>query len=476
MQNIGLQRIELFNFGIHEHLVINPNGESMIVVGDSGTGKTTLSKAILAHIDQGGYPTNPLADGKDEGFTKSHYTAANGKTYTVIRKFFRRKDGTIDNGRFEVRGPDNSKLSLKNIMSDVFNNVFTHSKFEFNEYFNKRASPTARYQYMRDAIGGDVIDKNQEDITKWEKERGPIGTQREVKKELWNSIDLDTVDERAEYFDKERDQKEAEDAKKKHLDTQKPVADLKAKLDAHVDSTVEIDLINQAIRMTETEIVDIEEQIKKLQELLGEKKTEIAEAKGMIKQEEKKLLSKKAYDKVTADLAKIEQANAKIVLEADKIYTDTLNDIIEFGIQKAAFLKGVDAYEEWLELDAKWNDLDAKIKAKREENDAFFKAALPLKELSIGQDKSGSLIVLYNGREFSADNLSTGEQIRITAEIQLALNPNGGNFIIIPNAQDLGSKLKEVRKACEKFNVQYLVEMTVPDAEFAVEIIEATPE
>lgn len=476
MRNIGLQRIELFNFGIHESLVVNPNGESMIVIGDSGTGKTTLSKAILAHIDQADYPANPLADGKDEGFTKSHYTASNGKTYTVIRKFKRRSDGTIDNGRFEVRGPDNSKLSLKNIMADVFNNVFTHSKFDFNEYFNKKASATARYQYMRDAIGGAVIDKNQEDITKWERERGPIGTQRDVKKELWNSIDIDTVDERAEYFDQERTQKEADDAKKKHLATQKDTKDLKAKLKVHSDATSEIDIINQAIAETQVEITDIEDQIRILQEQLVVKQNEIAEAQNLIKAEDKKLLSKKAHDKVVADLAKLEKSNEAIVLAADKIYTDTLNEIIQFGIDKAAFLSALEAHGEWEDLDKKWNELDSKIKSAREENDTFFKAALPLKELSIGEDASGKLIVLYNGREFSSDNLSTGEQIRITAEIQLALNPNGGNFIIIPNAQDLGSKLKDVKKACEKFNVQYLVEMTVEDAEFAVEVIEASKE
>lgn len=472
----GLQRIVIHNFQIIKDLTIDLNGESMIVLGESGIGKSTLSKMILAHMDQIKYPTNPLSDGQDEGFTHSEHIGHDGKLYTVVRKFKRDKNGVVDSGRFDVRAPDGVKRSLEYIMAKVFNGVFTNAKFDYNTYFNKKASDVSRYQYMRDAIGGSQIDENKNQIDKWEKERGPIGTQRDAKKLLWANINTDTIVEDTEKFMQAKTADSANQVKIEYLKQVQDVSVHDKKLEVSRLATNEIYNIDTKVDSVNSEKNDILEEINRLQDLLLVKDEEIAALVVKRGIESKKVLSTKAFTDLQKKVQTITAKNDKIIKDADVVYQKALDEVVQFGIDKAAFMNGINALDEWEVLDAKWNELDTNISDKRKENHELFTSLLPLPELSIGTNNKGDYIVLYNGREFSSDNLSTGEQIEITARIQLSLNPSGGNFIVIPNANSLGSKLKEIKASCEKFKVQYLVEMTVPEAEFTVEVIEAGKE
>jgi hypothetical protein len=474
----GLIGVEAFNFMIHRgSLKIDLNKESIIVAGDSGFGKSSLSRLILAHLGQVPYPKNPLNDEEQAGWTKTVHEDANGKLYTVKRSFTRQEDGSVSIGKFQARGPDGRNKSLLEIMETSFNGVFTHARFDYNTYFNKTVSDIDRYKVFVKGIGGEAIDKNKDDITQLEGERAAIGNSRDIQKALWENVSYseETMEADIEYYAQERTEAEATEAKNEHLKKLVDTSELTAKLNKHKGASDVINSERVKLSSIAGEIDEIQKQIAELQSKLDKKKLALKQSEDFIKEQDKKTLTIKQVDALQSKVEKAEEQNINIRKRADEIFSEKLNEIVEFKTKKAEFFNGVEAFDEWTKLNDEWNDLDEKIKAKRKDSDDILRSLLPLKELSIGEDAKGNNIVLYKGRPFSADYLSTGEQVQITAQIQMALNPNGGNFIVIPNAQNLGSKLKEVQESCKKFNVQYLLEVTRPYEEFTVELVDHGP-
>jgi len=479
---MSILSIEAKNFLIHKELKIDLNKESAIIIGDSGVGKSTLSRLILAHIAQEQYPTNPLSDGEDSGYSKTTHQGPDGKVYTVSRKYVRGEDGSVKLDRFEVRGPDGYKKSLEQIMDTVFNGVFTSSRFSWNHYFKRTKSYEERFKYFVDAMGDTSIEENLNKIPELEKERGNVGSDRKTQKALMDQADIDeeTVEAKVEYFSQQRSTDEAAIAKKEHLKKQIDLSDLEAKLNNHAKSIELVKHDQEVISGYQEEINAIDLQIMELQRKRSEKEAQIVSRQNLRNEQLKNQLTDKQLSKLAAEILKKEKANKVIQTEAEAIYQEKLKEVVDFMAERRQFADGIKAMDKYIELDAKWEELDTKIKDLKKENEQKLKSILPLPELSIGEkkQKDGSVkpIVLYKGREFSDEFLSTGEQIEITAAIQIALNPNGDNFIVIPNAQDLGSRLRDVQEACKKFNVQYLVEMTKPDEEFRVEIIDSEKE
>lgn len=472
---MSLLTVEAKNFLIHKHLKIDLNKESCIVIGDSGKGKSTLSKLILSHIAQVPYPPNPLSDGETEGFTRTTHQGPNGKVYTVTRKYVRGEDGSVLLDRFDVRGPGGKEKSLEKLMDDVFNGIFTAGRFDWNTYFNKKKGPVERYNYFIDAIGDLTIAKNFEKIEEIETQRAEIGNKRDNKKALWDQVstsdDEEAMAKEVEYYSQERTVTEADIAKAECLKKKKPLDQYGKKIDTHADAIQKVNKIEKSVAERQDDIKNAEAQIEILRQIIENDKAEIAKLSASKKELRKNILNDKQLEKMEKDIIKIEAANNIIDREADAIYNTTLNEIIDFGAKKAVFFNGLQAFQEWIELEKQWNEKDAKIKDLKAHNEKLLTERLPLPDLQIGI-KNKKPIVLYKGRELD-DSFSTGEQIEIALAIQIALNPIGDNFIVIPNAQDLGSKLREVQAACKKYNIQYLVEMTKPDEEFVVEVIDS---
>lgn len=461
---MSLLTIEAKNFLIHKNLKIDLNKQSILVVGDCATGKSTLSKLILAHIAQGPYPPNPLSDGEDEGFTKTTHQGPDGKVYTVSRKYVR-ENGSVKLDRFEVRGPAGVEKSLEYVMETFFNGVFTSGKFDYHTYFFKKSGPVERYKYFTKAIGDDSIEKNIDKIVAIEESRADIGNKKSVQKALYDQAGIPTdpkeAEEKLAYFKKQLTVEDAATATAELLATKKSTDEHQAIYEKHASAVEKAVAINK-------EINDIDIQIFELQQRRAEQEKLGRANQKDIKPEKELVAILKKAEKIQAD-------NKVIDAQAEELYQTKITEIVDFNSAKATFYNGLKAFQEWQRLEGEWKKLDQDIKDMKLENEETLKKLLPLPELSIGE-RNKKPIVLYKGREFSDEYLSTGEQIQITAAIQMALNPKGDNFIIIPNAQDLGSKLKDVQKACKKFNVQYLVEMTKEDEEFRVEVIDSEKE
>lgn len=473
---MSLLTVEAKNFLIHKDLKIDLNKESCLVIGDSGSGKSTLSRLILAHISQVAYPSNPLSDGENEGYTKTTHQGPDGKVYTVSRKYTREKDGSVKLDRFEVRGPDGYKKSLEQIMETVFQGVFTSSRFDYNTYFNKKKGTVDRFKYFVEAIGDKTIEENADKIELLEEERAIIGNSRTTKKALWEQVS--TSDDEAEmqkeldYYSQERTIDEATAAKAEHLEKKIPMTVYEKKLDTHAKAIEMMGMDDAAILGYTNEIAEIDRQMQELQRRRNEKETQIRSRQALKDEQKKNVLSNKALDKMAKEVTKIEKDNKIIEAEAEAIYKTKLDEIVDFQAKKQQFFNGLQAFEDWSKLDIQWKEKDQNIQTLKAQNEETLKKLLPIPEMEIGI-KNKKPVVLYKGRELSDEFFSTGEQIEIALAIQVALNPTGDNFIVIPNAQDLGSKIRDVQAACKKYNIQYLVEMTRPDEEFVVEVIDS---
>jgi hypothetical protein len=463
--------IECYNYKQHKNRKIVLDGKSAILMGDIKKGKSNIMKLILAHTNQGDYPSNPLSDGENEGWTKTTHKNAEGKVYTIQRKFKRNEDtGEVELERMWVYPPVGNRSSMEKMVDDVFGGAFKNGYFDYIEYFYKNKTAVTRYAYFVKAIGGAEIESNVTKINAWMRERGQVGTSRDAKWEIVeaSSYDIETFEEQNKYYSQEFTLADCQKAKDEYVVKEtKDVSELRARL---VKETEIIGHIEQH-RKEEAEIdIQIAELQRQLQ-ALSNKKALLDESRRVLANQ---LLPGQKFKKLTSDIETAEKHNSEIAKKANDLYNEKVEEMVKFRTEKEKFNAGLDAFDEWEKLDAKWNELDEKIKFAKAANDQMLQKRIPIPELSIGElDEKPA--VLYKGKEFSEDNLSTGERLQLTSAIQMALNPKGDNFIVVPEAQSLGSEKDAVMKELEKHNVQYLIEMTVPDEEFKVEIIEHQP-
>lgn len=473
---MSLLTVEATNFLIHKYVKINVNKQSLLVIGDTGTGKSTFSKLIRSHLGIEQYPANPLPDDANEGETKTTHSAPDGRVYSVSRKYVREKDGSVKLDRFEVRGPAGKERSLEYVMETIFQGAFTAGRFDYNTYFNKKKGTVDRFKYFVEAMGDKTIEENAEKIELLEEERATIGNDRTTKKALWAQIS-DSKDEAAmqvemDYYSTVRTTDEATAAREEHLTKRTSLKSYENKLDTHAKAIEMMGMDDQAIRAYTDEIADIDRQMIELQRRRNEKETQIKSRQALKDEQKKNVLSNKALDKMAKEVIKIERDNKIIETEAEAIYKTKLDAIFDFLAKKQQFFNGLQAFEDWSSLDTQWKEKDQSILTLKAQNEETLKKLLPIPDMEIGI-KNKKPVVLYKGRELSDEYFSTGEQIEIALAIQVALNPTGDNFIVIPNAQNLGSKLRDVQASCKKYNIQYLVEMTKPDEEFVVEVIDS---
>lgn len=464
----GLLTIECFNYKQHKNKKIILNGNSAILMGDIKTGKSNIQKLVLAHLGLTDYPTNPLSDDEMEGSTKTTHLAADGKVYTIQRKFKRdpeTKVVTLD--RLWVYPPVGQRSSLESMSDTVFGGAFKNGFFDYIEYFYKNKTPVTRGAYFIKAIGGADVEKNTSDINKWKRQRGEIGTQKDQKKAIFSAINYNPETFDADYakYNKEQSVDSLKEATTQYVqDNLVDIEKLNTKISAQKVIMAQVKDVEAVVLEYDFEIAELEKQL----ELAKKMRSDAQENKAFLL---KQVLDTKKFQKLLNDIDKAEAHNNKVWKESTIVYDKALEEFMKFREEKAAFFSGLEAYDEWEKLDAEWNDLDTKISDAMAENEEIFRSRIPIPELTIGEE-DGKPVVLYNGKDFSEDNLSTGERLAITTAIQAALNPNGDNFIIVPEAQSLGSELPLVLNELDKHNVQYLVEMTYPDEEFKVEIIE----
>lgn len=469
---MSVVRVKIKNFKKITELDINPDGESFFVVGDFKEGKSTLLQAIKSVYLQAVFPSEPLTEGAEEGFIEVVERDVTGKEYTFIRKFNKKSSG-----RFEVRAADNGKYTLTDVLSSILGPSFKNKYFDYEGYFYKCLSPESRYKYMVDAIGGDKIIENKLKRKKLVVERGQVGTDRKHHGAVVlenGSLDPSTIEADIELYAEKKLPQLAIDARQKYIDEKS--VDFKSlteqiKLAEQVVETKKN--ISEKITESALKVAGNKLEIERLKAIIADLEATNKYTELQIKKDTKVLKgmdvdAEDVLEKLILESSEAAQTNHEVTIAADKIWLDTMHEIDDFNEKRTRFIAAMNSYKEFNRLDKEWNDLDKEIQDIDKESSDVFKKNLPIPELSISENDNNEGVVLYNGREFSLDNLSTGESILISAQIQRALNPDKTSLIVIPRGQDLGSGIDEVMSMCKEFNIQCIVEITKRDEKFKV--------
>lgn len=457
--------VKIKNFKKHKDLNLVLDGKTTFFCGDAGGGKTTVIDLIRAANMQTEFPTNPLTDNEESGAVEI-IQDMDGKKYRIFRKF---KKG--DNGRWEIRNEDGSKPAkpLTEILSDMLGRALKNSYFDYITYFFGLKSPEARYDYFVNAVGGQEVAENNKKITDKKKERAVFGNQRKQQEAIYmqmGTLDKDQLVALSKLYAQEKTQ---EDADKVYNEIVNKKQDLK--------TLTEIMAVAQEQLAKKEELDDeslaVDAEIKRLEksiETLKARKVSIKSELGKIK------FTPEEFEKLDAEKTSAEIKNDLIDQEAELAYKDEIDKVIIFNSNRKTFIDSVKALQEFTRVDKEWNTINNEISALEAENSELFKNKLPIPELSVSaieKTKSNGDIevketIMYNGREFSFDELSKGESIEIAVKIQQALNPKGNNFIVLPEANLLGSKLDDILDVCKKQNIQALVEITQRKQEFKI--------
>jgi len=136
MATKSIQQVVLTNFKKHKHLALQIKGDSFMLIGGNGAGKSTVLQAIdhmiserldinskgeVVHTDVP-LPDNAVSDGESDGEIEI-LLAASGDNYRVRRKFTKSKLGRYElhkdagNGRFDALVP------AKDRFDEIFGNV-----------------------------------------------------------------------------------------------------------------------------------------------------------------------------------------------------------------------------------------------------------------------------------------------------------------------------------------------------------------
>lgn len=449
---MAVNYVKIKNYKKFPDLHLKLDGRNTFFVGDIGAGKTCVLDLIMSANMQKEFPTDPLTNGQESGGVEI------GEEFEGLEYIIKRNFSKKDNGRWTVTAKNGDKPpSLTVLLDRILSKTLKNGFFDYITYFFELKSPQARFDYMVKTCGGEEVVKNLS-LTKTKVvKRRKIGADRAqqlaVYKQL-GELTKEEVKEKSILYKEPKEQEEATIVYNKLIETKIPVEPLKINI-GHV--RVEL---NQKKGYT-SRLIDIDLAIKKLQQ----EKTEIEVASKKIKS------TLKDEVRLESEINELEIKNKEIEETADKAYEEEINNIITFNAKRKDFIDSITALRAYKKLDDEWKELDQAIIDLEKENTILFKKKLPIPELGVATretEKEVIDIVTYNDREFSFENLSKGESIIIAAKIQNALNPGGNNFIVIPEANLLGSKLDDILEECKKFKIQALVEVTQRKQEFKI--------
>jgi hypothetical protein len=452
--------VELKNYKKHKDLKIDMNGKSIILLGDSGLGKSTILELIPSMLGLKEFDTDALTEGEKSGMARIVFDVG-GKKYTVTRSYTEN-----DSGRFKVVDDSGRSDSLSKVLSSVFGSAFSNKYFDYHKYFFQLKSSDARVKYFTDAIGDEAVLKNNSKIVKLKAERASLSSDIKahdsiVKAQGFDKIEEEELESKAVYYQNPRELSEAKEAKTAFLNI----------------NTVRIDQLEN-----EREVVA--ERVEKINIIDDELAKNKAEIKRL--QDANKMLVKQKADidpnfvtrlsELDAEIEAGKEKNAKALIEADDLYLDEASKISKFNEERLMFFNGLNSLDKFAEVQEAWKNKDEEIKSLEKESKEIFSKNLPIKELSYHIDDDGKEYILYKGREFAWGKISKGESLAITSKIQRALNPNGANFILIPEAQSLGSGIDEILKEAKKYKLQLIMEVTERDEPLTILFTEDNPE
>lgn len=443
--------IKLVNYKQHKNFTFHPDKKSFFLIADSGQGKTVIIDAIRVSLGLGTFDQDALSAGEETGLLSVTHDFGDGHLYTVSRRLSKSaKKGSL---RFEIRDENGGEHVLDKLLKRVLGIAYA-MQFDYNKYFYECKSTEARTEHLIQVVAGDRGLLNLRSIRARIKDRHAIGGKMETYSSLLESAKLnaDTLEEDKEKYDAPKSDEHYieyapyKEAKEQLID--------QAQLEQDLSMVVDIN-INYAMKAIELD--DCEKEIADLQQKLKDAKEK--------QKDIKKYLRENANDipyqlDLETELASAETQNARVQPIVDKELQNAKEYVMLFNQRRHEFMTGLGYLKEFLELKEQWDTIQASIDELENENLKIFKERIPVERISFQND---TVMYLCNDgllRELCFPNISKGESIGIAVQIQRALNPNGNNLVIIPEAQSMGSALDEVVEECHKYGVQYIAEVT----------------
>jgi hypothetical protein len=459
--------IELKNYKIHKDFKFDFSGRSAMLIGDSEVGKSTLMNFVLEYLGLKDFDTKALTTGEESGNGILKVEVGDNE-YTISRPIV----GPDKKSRFKITSSNGNFDSLEAFYKSVMGGIFTKKYFDYNQYFFESKSPAARVKYFADVIGDPRIQENKDKVKEIKSERKTVGAQRDyqevIKKQ--SGIDEYTPEELQSnrlYYKEARDISEAKEVKEVFLNTKIIDVEKLSVEQGNISSDVKnLNALNLQLADNSTRISELE------LELANLKENNILTEDAISKIDPTCIVKLADIDK---KLSTAETKNKGFREKADELYEDEVKTITEFNEKRLSFIRGVMSYMEFTKLDKNYQDKTEEIKTLENESKEIFRDSIPIKEISYDLKEDGSEYIMYKGREFTFDNISGGESIRVATKIQKALNPDKSSFILIQNAGLLGSGIDEILKEAKKSKTQIIMEVTERDEPLSIEFVEDNP-
>jgi len=470
---MALISVKAKNYKNHENIEFSLDGKSIVLIGDSGVGKTNLMQMILAHLGIVDFPKDAQRAGTNGGFTESEWEI-DGTRYVIRREY---EGGTLK--RFRMLA-DGRKVTWEDEIKKIFNGLNpATSYFDYAKFFFELKTPDKRFEYLVQCSIGPKFFENKKLIDTATEERGSIGTQRSVYQNRLATSDLnvDNYASMLEHYSQPHPTTEAEKARDEILNKRKEASVLVNELTVLKDENNKTRIAEEKKKEFIDKISSIDEQIKRLQQEKEGYEEKIERCDNRIKEYP---INAAREQELQQELDNLQKANVELEQEANLVYRDKMKDVELFNTAREKFLNDRKDLDKFLELDQEWNKLDDEIKAYKQENIELFKSKLPIEGLEVKEilskpEDPNSKVkyeLWWNGREVSFDRISKGESLKFAIMVQQALTPEGLKIIFIPEGQSMGSKLDDMLEVAKEYGIQTVVEITERKHNFEIKFEE----
>lgn len=441
MATKAIQEIVLTNFKKHKFLTQKVNGNSFLLLGGNGVGKTSVLQAIDHMIRQEPLPDETATEGESEGKIELILTAE-GTQYKVVRVFTKAKLGRYTLSRDAGNGRWDGIMPAQERFQEIFGKVIDLSLII-------DMSGKEQLAYIQEIIGKDdgvaaAIKQVEENIKKLTEERLMTGRQKrdlEAKMnvpefralvnyvgeepddlELIRAKKVDVTALNAEYIKADRVNTAADN----HIATLRSIVVIDAEINKGIDAVVAL------FEAKKVDVTELKTQIETADETNAKIDTELEEAR-----KRNELIKKSVEFTQTKE-------NIEVLAKEYDDYTKRIKEEIGSTGKQLAKL-GLGEIYEGLSLEYQLND-EGKV------------------------EKEG---LYLRGMPFNRRQQSYGEMVKILVALSKAFNPDGLCFVKIGYWNELDETNQEaILKLAEENDIQLGIEKVDSSKKLEIQLIE----
>ena len=441
MAQKSIQSIVLTNYKKHAALALQINGNSFILCGGNGAGKSSILQAIDHMIANSELADDAITEGEEAGSIEL-LCAANGDTYKVVRRFTKKGLGRYElrkdagNGRFDMLTPAQERFA------EIFGNVLDLSPLM--DMSGKEQLAYIQQVVGKDGAATDFISETKKRVEELRTERLLCGR---LLKDLKAKMNDGDFRELVNYIDEPLFDLELLEAKYvdvSELYKQKSAADLR---NSYADEQISK---LQSIRVKDA---DIEAAIQNVVDLLVSKKIDTSDIEAQIANADE------INAAVDAEMTEANLRNAKIkrseqYLQVNREIQDREAEYASYTAQIAAALGGINNGLSKMGFGEIYEGLS----------------------LEFEMDENGSIIkegLFLRGMPFNRRQQSEGEMTKVLVMLSKAFNPDGFNYVKIGNWNELDAANQEmIIKLAHENDIQLGIEKVDNNKEIELQLIE----